>query len=136
MTPSMDRAALRGTGKSLPAGALEARVQQLADALERARPRVLGLVADNGIDWVLADLAALAREHNDANVLALGARLIGPDMAKHCVSAFLGTQFAGGRHCGGDLRPKLGLLAERPGLEGWTQARGPQPMHRPLRAPR
>jgi len=42
--------------------------------------------------------AALAREHNDANVLAMGARLIGPDMAKHCVSAFLGTDFAGGRH--------------------------------------
>ncbi|MCL6730696.1 ribose 5-phosphate isomerase B [Sphingomonas hankyongi] len=42
--------------------------------------------------------AALAREHNDANVLALGARLIGPDMAKACVLAFLGTEFAGGRH--------------------------------------
>ena len=42
--------------------------------------------------------AALAREHNDANVLALGARLVGPDMAKACVSAFLGTDFAGGRH--------------------------------------
>ena len=42
--------------------------------------------------------AALAREHNDANVLAFGARLIGPDMAKACVSAFLGTDFAGGRH--------------------------------------
>ncbi len=42
--------------------------------------------------------AALAREHNDANVLALGARLIGTDMAKACVSAFLGTDFAGGRH--------------------------------------
>ncbi|MFL6734277.1 MAG: ribose 5-phosphate isomerase B [Sphingomicrobium sp.] len=42
--------------------------------------------------------AALAREHNDANVLALGARLVGPDMAKACVSAFIGTQFAGGRH--------------------------------------
>jgi ribose 5-phosphate isomerase B len=42
--------------------------------------------------------AALAREHNDANVLALGARLVGPDMAKACVSAFLGTEFAGGRH--------------------------------------
>jgi len=42
--------------------------------------------------------AALAREHNDANVLALGARLIGADMAKACVSAFLGTDFAGGRH--------------------------------------
>jgi ribose 5-phosphate isomerase B len=42
--------------------------------------------------------AALAREHNDANVLALGGRLVGPDMAKACVSAFLGTEFAGGRH--------------------------------------
>ena len=42
--------------------------------------------------------AALAREHNDANVLALGARLVGQDMAKACVQAFLGTQFAGGRH--------------------------------------
>ena len=42
--------------------------------------------------------AALAREHNDANVLALGARLIGSDMAKACVAAFLDTEFAGGRH--------------------------------------
>ena len=42
--------------------------------------------------------AALAREHNDANVLAMGARLIGHDMAKACVQAFLGTEFAGGRH--------------------------------------
>ena len=42
--------------------------------------------------------ARLAREHNDANVLALGARLIGADMARACVTAFLGTEFAGGRH--------------------------------------
>ena len=42
--------------------------------------------------------AALARSHNDANVLALGARLIGGDMARACVSAFLGTEFIGGRH--------------------------------------
>ena len=42
--------------------------------------------------------AQLAREHNDANVLALGARLIGSDMAKACVLAFLDTDFAGGRH--------------------------------------
>ena len=42
--------------------------------------------------------AALAREHNDANVLALGARLVGSDMAKACVSSFLVGQFAGGRH--------------------------------------
>ena len=42
--------------------------------------------------------ARLAREHNDTNVLALGGRLIGVDMAKACVLAFLGADFAGGRH--------------------------------------
>jgi ribose 5-phosphate isomerase B len=42
--------------------------------------------------------AELARAHNDANVLALGARLVGSDMAKACVAAFLDTSFAGGRH--------------------------------------
>jgi len=42
--------------------------------------------------------AQLAREHNDANVLALGGRLVGSDMAKACVAAFLDTDFAGGRH--------------------------------------
>lgn len=42
--------------------------------------------------------ARLSREHNDANVLALGGRLIGSDMAKACVMEFLGTDFAGGRH--------------------------------------
>ena len=42
--------------------------------------------------------AQLAREHNDANVLAFGGRLIGSDMAKACVAAFLSTEFAGGRH--------------------------------------
>lgn len=44
--------------------------------------------------------AALARHHNDANAIALGARLIGEDMAKACVTAFLTTGFDGGRHCG------------------------------------
>ena len=42
--------------------------------------------------------ARLAREHNDANVLALGGRLIGADMARACVTEFLGANFAGGRH--------------------------------------
>jgi len=42
--------------------------------------------------------AALAREHNDANCIAMGARLIGSDMAKACLDAFLDTPFAGGRH--------------------------------------
>lgn len=42
--------------------------------------------------------ATLARQHNDANAIALGARLIGTEMARACVSAFLGTDFLGGRH--------------------------------------
>lgn len=42
--------------------------------------------------------ARLAREHNDANVLALGARLVGVDMARECVQQFLAAPFAGGRH--------------------------------------
>lgn len=42
--------------------------------------------------------ARLAREHNDANVLALGARLVGPEVAKDCLRAFINTEFAGGRH--------------------------------------
>jgi ribose 5-phosphate isomerase B len=42
--------------------------------------------------------ATLAREHNNANVIAMGARLTGIDMAKACVTAFLDTEFAGGRH--------------------------------------
>ncbi|MCP9223115.1 ribose 5-phosphate isomerase B [Erythrobacter sp. LQ02-29] len=42
--------------------------------------------------------AALAREHNDANVIAMGARLIGRDMAVACLESFLAGDFAGGRH--------------------------------------
>ncbi len=42
--------------------------------------------------------AKLAREHNDANVVAMGARLTGIDMAKACLDAFLSTPFAGDRH--------------------------------------
>jgi len=42
--------------------------------------------------------AALSRQHNDANVVALGARLTGEDMAKACITAFLTTEFEGGRH--------------------------------------
>ncbi|MBS3930734.1 MAG: ribose 5-phosphate isomerase B [Sphingomonadales bacterium] len=44
--------------------------------------------------------AALAREHNDANCIAMGARLTGVDMAKACLDAFLSTPFGGGRHTG------------------------------------
>ena len=42
--------------------------------------------------------ATLARHHNDANVVAMGARVIGPDLAKACLEAFLAASFEGGRH--------------------------------------
>jgi ribose 5-phosphate isomerase B len=42
--------------------------------------------------------ARLARLHNDANVIALGARLVGAEVARDCLAAFLGTAFEGGRH--------------------------------------
>jgi ribose 5-phosphate isomerase B len=42
--------------------------------------------------------AELSRRHNDANILALGARLIGVEEAKECLRRFLSTEFEGGRH--------------------------------------
>jgi ribose 5-phosphate isomerase B len=42
--------------------------------------------------------AMLAREHNDANVVCFGARLIGPVVATDSIDAFLSTGFDGGRH--------------------------------------
>ena len=42
--------------------------------------------------------AQLSRQHNDANILALGARMIGVEEAKECVRRFLTTAFEGGRH--------------------------------------
>lgn len=44
--------------------------------------------------------AALAREHNDLNVLTLAGRLLSPEAAAPIVGAFLDTAFAGGRHAG------------------------------------
>ncbi|MEH6631882.1 MAG: ribose 5-phosphate isomerase B [Halopseudomonas aestusnigri] len=45
-------------------------------------------------------LARLAREHNDANVLVLGSRTTGIEVAKASLNTFLNTEFAGGRHIG------------------------------------
>ena len=42
--------------------------------------------------------AHLAREHNDANIICLGERLIGEEIAKEALSAFLASEFEGGRH--------------------------------------
>jgi ribose 5-phosphate isomerase B len=45
-----------------------------------------------------SQMARLAREHNDANILILGEKLIGKERAVACLEAFLGTPFQGGRH--------------------------------------
>jgi len=42
--------------------------------------------------------ARLGREHNDANMMAMGARIVGAQLAVGCVEAFLAGDFAGGRH--------------------------------------
>lgn len=42
--------------------------------------------------------AKLSREHNDANVIAMGARLVGIEIAKDCLDIFLKTPFGGDRH--------------------------------------
>lgn len=55
--------------------------------------------------------AALAREHNDANCIAMGARLIGSDMAKACVAAFLETDFADANDSSGRHRRRVDKLS-------------------------
>lgn len=43
-------------------------------------------------------LARMAREHNDANVVSIGGRVVGTGLAEEIVTLFLGTEFEGGRH--------------------------------------
>jgi ribose 5-phosphate isomerase B len=45
-----------------------------------------------------ATSARMARQHNDANVVCVGARLTGPQAAADAIDAFLGAEFEGGRH--------------------------------------
>jgi ribose 5-phosphate isomerase B len=44
------------------------------------------------------ELAVLSRQHNDANVIALGARFIDQECAFECIEKFISTDFEGGRH--------------------------------------
>ncbi|MEM1375445.1 MAG: ribose 5-phosphate isomerase B [Pseudomonadota bacterium] len=52
--------------------------------------------------------AALIRQHNDANMLSLGARIVGPTLAIAIVDSFIGATFEGGRHA-----PRVSMI-ERP----------------------
>ena len=86
---------------------------RLAEALAKGRATRGVLVCGSGIgieiaanrhphvraaNCVHATMARLARSHNDANVLVLGSRLIGLEVALDCLHAFLDTDFLGGRH--------------------------------------
>lgn len=61
-------------------------------------------IAANKVPGVRAALcndlytARLSREHNDANVLSMGARIVGVEVARACLRAFLEGDFGGGRH--------------------------------------
>jgi len=60
-----------------------------------AANKVAGIRAASIVD---EESARLSRQHNDANVLSLGARLTPADEARRIVNVFLDTPFAGGRH--------------------------------------
>jgi len=83
--------------------------QALADRPEARGIAICGSgigisIAANRFNWVRAALvhdvstARLARQHNDANVIALGERVTAVVPALDCVDVFLGTDFEGGRH--------------------------------------
>ena len=61
-------------------------------------------IAANKIKGIRAALchneytAKLSRLHNDANIIALGARVLGENLGLACVEAFVNTEFEGGRH--------------------------------------
>ncbi len=86
---------------------------RLADAVAEGRAPMGILICGAGIGMSIAanrsagvraanclteEMAALAREHNDANVLCLGARLLDSTAAKKILWTFLETPFGGGRH--------------------------------------
>jgi ribose 5-phosphate isomerase B len=56
------------------------------------KPKVRAALCHN------VETATLARQHNNANVLALGAKMVSEDLAKEMLKAFVATEFEGGRH--------------------------------------
>ena len=87
--------------------------QAVARAIESGRAERGVLICGSGIGMSIAvnrsravrgalchdeGEARLARAHNDANVLALGARRVSEETARRCLHAFLETEFEGGRH--------------------------------------
>ena len=93
-------------------------------------------IAANKVRGVRASLcndlytARLARQHNDANVLGMGARIVAPTLAMEIVRVWLATPFEGGRHVkrleqiaapdrpiDGDRLGRVDRTAQRPGIE-------------------
>jgi ribose 5-phosphate isomerase B len=87
--------------------------QRVAEAVKAGKADVGVLICGTGIGISLAAnkvpgiraaavsepvSARLAREHNNANIIAFGARIVGLEEAKAIVDAFLGAEFLGGRH--------------------------------------
>ena len=87
--------------------------EKVADAIRARRASRGVLICGTGIGMSIAAnrhrevraalvhdglTARLARQHNDANVLVLGGRLLGPALAKDCLAIFFSTAFEGGRH--------------------------------------
>jgi ribose 5-phosphate isomerase B len=58
--------------------------------------------------------ARLARDHNDANIIAMGGRLIGIEMAKACVETFLATPFGGANDSNGRHARRVAKLSNPP----------------------
>ncbi|MFN8624152.1 MAG: RpiB/LacA/LacB family sugar-phosphate isomerase [Chloroflexota bacterium] len=73
--------------------------------------KIRGIRCVEGIDPLTA---RLAREHNDANAIALGARIVGPELALACIDAFVAGRFQGGRHA--RRVAKIGALED-----GWPE---------------
>jgi len=66
----------------------------MAEAIANRHPKVRAALAHD------VTSAKFAREHNDANVVAFGQRLIGSETAREALKVFLATEFEGGRHAG------------------------------------
>lgn len=88
-------------------------VHPLADSIENATNQLGILICGSGNGVAMTankhqgiraalcwqkDLAELARQHNNANVIAIPARFVSLDLAKEMVAAFVATDFEGGRH--------------------------------------
>ncbi len=87
----------RAVGEAVASGAAERGVLVCGSGLGMAiaANKVPGVRAVQVMD---AEMAEMARRHNDANVVTLAGRYIGPARAESIVDVFLGTEFEGGRH--------------------------------------